>query len=435
MTDFSVKTATIITRSNTSLDIKDIILEYNIYESVNASCLTASFVIQDSNNLLEIYDIFGQEEFILEIGNDSENLYRLNLYIFSITSRAMHQKKQTYIINCCSKELIRNESTRVYQRFKNLKAEEIIDIVLNQYLKVGTKEVKFDPTVYNLNFVSPSWRCFDLISWVQQRTVPSQYEKSAGYLFYETLDNSYNFRSIDVLISQLPKYTTPFTYLQGNTRVDGLGEKFRIKSFSSPKPFDLLTNSRIGLYSHTNMNLDINKRKLFSDVLSMDEYFETNAHLNPQKPYHSDDIFKLTARPTRIIFKPFLSDTWSDSEKTLNTDTINSNIAKTALRHNLLKTNTLEIQIEGNFDLRAGDVVTVNIPSPAATLDRVQSDKRLSGNYLVHSIRHILTKKVELTSVVTLVRDSYAGKAAQDITVPNQPFNYLGTNKQNEEQS
>ena len=433
MKRFSVKTATIITKSGFELDIRDIILEYNIFESINSSCITASFVIQDSNNLIEKYDIFGQEEFILEIGNTSDTLYRLNLYIFSITARTMHQKKQTYILNCCSKELIRNESTRVYQRFKNLKAEEIIDIVLNQYLKVGNKEVRFDPTIYNINFVSPSWRCFDLISWVQQRTVSREYEKSAGYLFYETLDNSYNFRSIDVLISQPPKYTTPYTYLQGNTRVDSLGEDFRIKSFNSPKPFDLLTNSRIGLYSHTSMSLDLNNRKLFSDVLSMDDYFEKNAHLNPQKPYHSNDVFKLTSRPSRIIFKPFLSDTWSDSEKTLNTDTINSNIARTALRHNLLKTNTLEIQIEGDFDLRSGDVITVNIPSPAPSLNRVDTDKRLSGNYLIHSIRHILTKKVELTSVVTLVRDSYAGEPANDITVPDQPFRYLGTQDQNAE--
>lgn len=428
MSEFSVRKVNLITYEGETLNIKNIISEYNIYESLSSSSISAELLVFDNNNLLENYNIFGQEKVIIEIGNSPEELYTLELYLFKISGRTMHQKKQGYILHCCSKEVLINEGKRISKRFKNLKSEEIIKNVLNNYLGIDNKEFVFDPSIYNINVLSPNWRAFDLIAWLQTRTIPSQYKDSAGYYFYETLNKTFNFRSVDNLINKKPIYNIPYTYTQGNTTASKTStERFRIKRFTLPAPFNILESSRVGLFSHCKMNIDITNRRFYSSFQSMDEFFESAETLNEQKPYRSSGLLDLTKSPTRIVMQPFLADTWSDSDKTLNTDVINNNINKSVFRYNLFNMNKLEIEIKGDFNLRVGSVVEISIPTPRPTTTIVKRDDRLSGKYLVHSIKHTIRRKVDSISYVTLVRDSYGGEAISDSKIATRE-GYLGVN-------
>jgi len=426
MTEFVLRKANIYTSSGQVIDIRDIVAEYNFFESLDSCSTSVELTVVDMNNIIENYNIFGQEKLVMEFGNSTENLYELDFYIFKISSRSMYQRKQAYIIHAASKELLLNESKRVSRRFKNIKAEKIVESLLKNVLESKNKTLNYDVSIYNINFLSPNWRVFDLISWLQKRTVSKDFKNSSGYLFYETLDNNFYFKSIDKLLSKSSRYNYPFVYLQSNVdKSTSLSEDFRIRRFSLPEVFDVLSHSRLGTYAHTQMNLDINNRKFYSSFLSADDYIKNSVTLNPQKPYRSSGVFNVTQNPTRIVFKPYMSDTWSDSTKTLNTDFINTNISKSIFRHNLFNLNRLEIEIKGNFDIRCGDIVDVLIPSPESTSGAPRPDERLSGKYLIFSAKHSLTSKTDLTTYLSLVRDTYGGDNLPDTIVESRVGQYL----------
>lgn len=425
MTDFSIRAANIVTNENVELDIRDIILETNFYESLDSCSISAELVIHDINNIIEKYNIFGQEKIFFEVGNNSNELYSIELYIYRVSARTMYQKKQCYIIHCCTKELLINESKRVSKRFKNLKSEDIVEILLTNYLNTE-KKFLYDPSIYNINFLPANWRVFKAISWLQLRTVPKKYKDSGGYFFYETLDGIYNYRSVDELISAPRVLKKPFVYLQTGTKKSLLDdENFRIVRFTLPEAFNVLSESRTGMYSHTQMNFNINDRKFYSTHLSADDYFESSATLNEQKPYISSGVLNLTDNPTRMVFKPFLGDTWSNGTDSLDTDVINNNISKTIFRYNLFRLNRLEIEIKGNFNLRVGTVLNIEIPTPESTIESTKSDKRLSGNYIIKSAKHSLKTKTEYITYLSLVRDSYGGDKIPDINVKNKEGQYI----------
>ena len=83
------------------------------------------------------------------------------------------------------------------------------------------------------------------------------------------------------------------------------------------------------------------------------------------------------------------------------------------MRYNLLHSIILRIQVPCNTELRAGDVITLEIESQQE--DKVESptDEQQSGNYLIMHLCHHFDTTRSFTSL-TLVRDSYGIRRTKD---------------------
>ena len=75
--------------------------------------------------------------------------------------------------------------------------------------------------------------------------------------------------------------------------------------------------------------------------------------------------------------------------------------------------NTLDIAVPGDLDVRAGNLIDVDIPEPRVNKDAVKKDKRISGKYLVNSVTHVLNRD-KLSTRITLTRDSFGGTNIAD---------------------
>tara|TARA_Y100000389_G_scaffold190786_1_gene216017 strand:+ start:4096 stop:5424 length:1329 start_codon:yes stop_codon:yes gene_type:complete len=418
------------------LDIKPLVVEINIYESIIASALQSEILIQDiGQNLISSLPIVGQERVEILLATDRKQ-YRLNFSIYKIDSRSMEEKNQVYLMSCISIEALRNENFRICERVDGKKTEEIISDVLGRN-SFSTKGFDGDSTVFPFNMYIPNWRPFDLFNWLSTRSVPEYKKDSIGFLFYETLDG-YKFKSIDWLIDQdeYPRKGVKYTFFQGNTSGSGVDEKdkYRISGYSTPKAFNIYDDLRRGAFAHNCIYLDVNRATYKVFKTTADDFWEDSSHLEKTKPYVTDGSAQLLERGSRFIYRPSTISTWGNweenqsTEGTENIDEVNKNFEKAFYRYYFLEYSQLDISVPGDMRVRAGNIINVSIPSPKkAEGNRVPEDKRLSGKYMVSAVKHTLNRN-ELRTYITLSRDSYGGKSMPDRETSGNQVNLDGIN-------
>ena len=446
--DFALKEVKLYNIDQTEdYDIKALVQEINLYESVFSSALQATLLIEDiGQNLISTLPIIGQERVEIKISSGSKT-YRLNFYLYRIDGRTMSEKSQTYVMNCVSLEGLRNENYRVCERVDGIRAEDLIE----EKLKADgftSKKFEFDETKEPFDIYVPNWRMFDLFQWLCKRSVPLHKKDSVGFLFYETFDG-FNFRSIDALFDepQYPDESSVYKYFQGNLKSNDKQSKYRIMTYASPKMFDLYDDLRRGAFSHDSIYLDINRRVYRTFRTTADDFWKDSSHLGKMKPYVSDGgdtPTQLLKRSSRTIYRPsalgkFNATITNIIDKVDNAtnqsfakdwvDPVNKNFEKAFYRYYFLEYSQLDIAIPGDLDVRSGNVIKVSIPDTKRSSDgKVKEDTRFSGKYCVTAVRHTILNKSELRTNITLARDSYGGKMIPDVTKSEEQVYQDGTN-------
>ena len=436
--DFSLKEVTLYSVYNTNpTDIKNLVLEINLYESVMSSALQAEILIQDiGQNLISSMPIVGQERINIKISSRSK-LYDLNYYIYKIDARTIIEKDQTYIMHAVSIEGLRNENFRICERIDGKNSETVIEDVLRRN-SFSTKPFVKDTSVFPFDMYVPNWRVFDLFNWLSTRSVPDYKKDSIGFYFYETFEG-YRFKSIDKLIDQT-QYPAPdisYKYSQANatTTSTSAADRYRIMNFNLPKVFDVYDDLRAGAFCHQAIYLDVNRATYRVFKTNADEFWDKSSHLEKAKPYLSNGQLQMLDRGSRFIYRPSTISTFgdwdnnqSDAEKD-NIDDMNKNFEKAFYRYYFMQYNTIDIAVPGDLENRAGNVVSIDIPSPAeSSSTSVKPDKRASGRYLVTSIKHTILNRSELRTNITLSRDSYGGSPMPDTKRSENRTNLDGTN-------
>ena len=87
--------------------------------------------------------------------------------------------------------------------------------------------------------------------------------------------------------------------------------------------------------------------------------------------------------------------------------------ATSQMRYNLLHSIIMNIQVPCNTELRAGDVVEIDIESQQDDKVDSPSDEQQSGKYLILHLCHHFDTLRSFTSL-TLVRDSYGVRRSKD---------------------
>lgn len=418
------------------IDIKPLVLEINIYESIVSSALQAELAIQDiGENLISSLPIVGQERVEIYVSSDAK-YYRLNFSIYQIDSRVMKEKNQVYVMSCISIEGLRNENFRICERVDGVKSNDLIKDILSRN-QFSAKSFDADDTVFPFNMYVPNWRPFDLFNWLSTRSVPEYKKDSIGFLFYETFEG-FKFKSIDYLLSQdeYPRKGVKYTFFQGNTKALGVDEKdkYRISNYSAPKAFNIYDDLRRGAFSHNSIYLDVNRATYRVFKTTADDFWDKSSHLEKTKPFVTGGSAQLLERGSRFIYRPSTINTWGQWQDdqpqlgTENVDEVNKNFEKSFYRYYFLQYSQLDVAVPGDLRVRAGDVINISIPSPKkAEGNRVQEDERISGRYMVSAIKHTLNRS-ELQTYITLSRDSYGGKSLPDVEQLNIQVNLDGSN-------
>jgi hypothetical protein len=393
------------------------VVEYKYYENVLSNFITASVTVVETGmkegpeaSSLDGLPLRGGEITEIDVEDVKGNKIVLpeGLYVSRVRNAKPNAEQDIYQLDFASKEYFLNEQERVVKRYEG-KISTNVEIILKEVLKTKA-ELDIDPTENNLNILGNLRKPLYTISWLGSKSIPERGGGSGpgGYLFYQNRDKI-NFKSIDKLFEK--KEVRRFIYNDTGIPVAGYDANILEYSIDSDNDFDL--QQTIGAYRNKTTYFDY-----FNQVFKTIDFsiFDAEPNVTTAGPLYINVKKEFIEKPTRDYF--YLKDiavnppgVGNEQLKNWRSDPVKQNfdseliLVQTKMRYNQLFTVQLTIIIEGDFALKAGDIIRCDFPQLEDRLTKGLNVES-SGIYMVGSVCHRITPSETFTSL-GLIRDSF----------------------------
>ena len=390
----------------TTKSVNGKVTSFSYYESVYSPATTASVTYVDSGestkNQLEIS---GYEDFTFKIqskyGTLEFNRKNANsgMRVKSAPTVAQESNREAVLLDLASKWEFKNKRTPVHDKYSNVTIGDAVIIILKRKLGVDYDFFDVEATKNMFDFTGNGRSPFEIITDLARKAVPVKGDP--GFFFYETQDG-FNFKSVQSLVSQEPKQVYVYN---GSFRADPKGDDNDFKILKQPnfiKDQDIISSLESGTYSSRNLffnpyNKDYIERiykinedggidqalgnELFVDEELTSGYMKTHEHI-------------LDVGSLKVGVSTSVNNTPAEWQ------------AKSAMRYNILHSQLVELMVPCNVELRAGDVIKLEIENLANEKCAEPVDKRQSGKYLILHLCHYFDSNKSVTSL-TVCRDTY----------------------------
>ena len=391
-------------------------INFNYYESLYSPVVSANMMFvdaggsvkNDKDNVTSIKEglpITALEDVQVKIKTKFGTL-DFTKDAFKVTSSPImdqESNRMTVLLNLINDKEIKNSELPIFDRFVGKISDTVIKI-LQQKLQVSKDKIDVESTKNSYGITGKGRGALNIILDLCRRSVPVKGD--AGYFFYQTQDG-FNFKSIDSLLSQDSKQK----YVYSGALKENLE--------NSDNDFKILSAPRI------KKDQDITK------ALKNGTYVNRNVFFNPQTFEHSEIVFSVDKDGVKKTLGGDLPVKPKDVKGFTKTnhhildigsfETQNQNPnndprewqATSQMRYNLLHSIVMNIQIPCNTELRAGDIIEIDIESQQEDKVDSPSDEQQGGKYLILHLCHHFDTLRSYTSL-TLVRDSYGIRRSKD---------------------
>ena len=366
------------------------------YESITSPSISAVVKIIDVDGTLSSKGVYGGEKLAVKMksGKDSEfeeftiTPEKQELILNSIGGVTSGVKQQTATLQFVSKDLIKNETARINRRYVGNISDSIKKIMVEDPKGIKTtKEVdcETDRSKNNYAFVGNKDTSFDIIQRLQPKAGGAGYNDETktdyGFMFFENYDG-YHFKSIRSLFELEPEFTYVKTEISASD--DLVIEEYNLNSGN-----DIVLNAKSGLYNNETTFVELDKTKITKVKFNMTEAADL-ALKPPKVPVN------IEGKPSRIMLR--VVDTgvhqhYEENDTSLENVQKFTDLAvyqnKSYARFALLNTQTLNITVSLNPELRAGQTILVRFPV-SEYINKFGDEKSndISGKYLISHLRH-----------------------------------------------
>ena len=366
------------------------------YESITSPSISAVVKIIDVDGTLSSKGVYGGEKLAVKMksGKDSEfeeftiTPEKQELILNSIGGVTSGVKQQTATLQFVSKDLIKNETARINRRYVGNISDSIKKIMIEDPKGIKTtKEVdcETDRSKNNYAFVGNKDTSFDIIQRLQPKAGGAGYNDETktdyGFMFFENYDG-YHFKSIRSLFELEPEFTYVKTEISASD--DLVIEEYNLNSGN-----DIVLNAKSGLYNNETTFVELDKTKITKVKFNMTEAADLT--LKPPKV-----PVNIEGKPSRIMLR--VVDTgvhqhYEENDTSLENVQKFTDLAvyqnKSYARFALLNTQTLNITVSLNPELRAGQTILVRFPV-SEYINKFGDEKSndISGKYLISHLRH-----------------------------------------------
>ena len=433
------------------VDIKFLMQELNIYESIYKNAVTGSIVIGDEGNQIARMSIQGLErigfhlktpgvsygkEDVIDASFETGEPY----HIYKITDRKQATPGLTiYTLHFASREFMRNLRTKVSQAYDGKYDRAVIDIMKDKDYLDSRKKLHYEPTGNANKIVIPNLQPFAAINMIAKKSIADK-TNGVGYYFYETT-GGYYFRSWASMITSQGNFSRPakqsFYYqpakMASENRTKNKDNKIQdqvekeyqsVESYEFTNNFhDVATNTALGTYGHR-----VISHNLFDKSYDIADY---NFHSEYQTTPHADSVGKFANNRYPVSNSPVDYDNrdsvsdYAESRVSLQVTTPfvhDKDVGKYGLdvqqdglktghgisQENQVKQGTvLKLVVKGQSYLQAGDLIEFDLRDVNKDDPQNNSDPRFSGNYIITKIRHHVTGE-KYDMVLECVKDSVA---------------------------
>ena len=424
-------------------DIKRVMVELNIYESIYSNGLTGSIVVGDAQNLIGKLQINGTERISFKLSTPGTENQRDMVdasvetghpfHIYKITDRRqLNSNTLLYTLHFASREFMRNLRTKVSQTYRGNIAYQVMKILMDENYLDSKKEVSYEPTGNINDVVIPNMRPFDAINMIAKKTLP---EKSGGvgYYFYETTKGLY-FRSWDNMVSVKGSHTRAvkqeFFYMPMNVNDETIEDKINhdyksVESYRFINNFhDIAANTVLGTYGHKAITYNLYDKSYKQDTFNYELEYGNSKHTDHTSSRHDKDKYAVATESIVDTDDKKISD-YPESRVSLQTTTqflhgdsdtgagYGLDVAQDGLkliqgisqRSQIVNGTTLHMVVKGQSYLEPGDIINFRLRSVDEKNPDGQQDPQYSGKYIITKIRHQVND-VKYTMALECVKDS-----------------------------
>ena len=449
--DYNLQAISILPDFKRAIDIKDMVQELNIYESIYKGALTGTVMLGDAANLIENLPIQGTERLDFKLATpgttgeaavDASEETGHPFHIYKISNRKqLNDGTMSYILHFCSRSFLRNIRNRVSQAYSGSLHESVINIYTD---KVGfdcRKKLIYEPTRNSDTIVVPNMRPLDAINLIGSKCL-SKNTGSPGYLFYETT-KAHHFRSYGSLFSigiDTPRKSVVrlrYSPKQVGTMNKDDSNLFGVIDYSFKQNFDTASHQAMGTYANRVITHNIFDKSYDTFDYNYHDDFEDHNHMELGKtkytvlPIPVDTDLKDTPPghkgvseypESRVSLQPTTQYLHNEKTGSFGMD-VGSDGDRVATRLSqtgqIINGSQLKLTMPGHSYLQVGDMVDFDLPSLEPKQKQggttiFNPDDYYSGRYLIVNMRHKVVKE-QYNLVLECVKDSVWTPFATDM--------------------
>jgi len=430
------------------IDIKNLVQEMNIYESIYKNALTGSVVIIDAQNLIAKLEIQGLERISFKLSTPGANNTRDIVDASEATGHPFHVYKITdrkqlapgtllYTLHFGSREFMRNLRTKVSQAYDGRLDRSVYNIFLDESYLDSKKTLTFEPCGNSDKVVIPNLRPFDAINMIADKALPEKSE-GVGYYFYETT-KGFHFRSWENMVASEGRFKRPtkqeFYYMPLNITDPNIDNKIEheyksVESYRFINNFhDIAANTVGGTYGHRVISYNLFDKSFEQDDYNYHQQFAITQHTDGSKSQFDAEKYAIgesdvDEAPANLITGTSKVSDYPESRISLQSTTrflhnedkgavygldvlqdgpkLGQRIAQQA---QVVQGTALKLVIKGQSYLEAGDLIEFKLRSVDEKNPDGEEDPQYSGKYVITKIRHQINAE-KYVMVLECAKDS-----------------------------
>ena len=435
------------------VDIKKVMVELNIFESIYKNALTGSIVIADAQNLISKLEIHGTERISFKLSTPGAMGDRSVVNASVETGHPFHVYKITdrkqiapgtllYTLHFGSREFMRNMRTKVSQAYEGRLDTAVLKILMDKNYLDSKKELSFEPCGNADKIVIPNLRPFDAINMIARKSLPEK-SNGTGYYFYETTKGIY-FRSWDNMVSVKGSYDRPtkqvFYYMPMNitdpTIEDKMNHDYKsVESYRFINNFhDVAANTVIGTYGHSVISHNLFDKSYKTTTYNYHNEYSNTKHTEVANEKSNRERYAVAAssfvdeddkkisdyKESRVSLQPTTQFLHNEEKGAgYGIDVLQDGIkhAQGESQVNQVTNGTvLTMVVKGQSYLEAGDLIKFNMLSNDPS-NPTMLDPQYSGKYIITKIRHQVNDK-KYTMALECAKDSVkSGFSSSDFRI------------------
>ena len=451
--DYDLKNIFLHNHFGEVIDIKNLVQELNIYESIYKNALTGSVIIIDAQNLIAKLEIQGTERisFTLKTPGAIDERSIINasestghpFHVYKITDRKqLAPGTLLYTLHFGSREFMRNLRTKVSQAYDGRLDMSVLNILTDENYLDSKKEMTYEPCGNSDKVVVPNIRPFDAINMIASKSLPEK-SSGVGYYFYETT-KGFHFRSWDNMISVNGQHTRDtkqqFYYMPLNITDKNIEDKINhdykaVESYRFINNFhDVAANTVGGTYGHRVISYNLFDKSFQQDDYNYHYDFNFSKHTetagrNRSEKYaiaesfvDEDDLTVSDYPESRVSLQSttkFLHN--EDKGAVYGLDVLQDGKLtgkRIAQQAQVVQGTVLKLVVKGQSYLEAGDLIEFKLRSIDEKNPDGEEDPQYAGKYVITKIRHQISPE-KYMMVLECTKDSVKqGFLTNDYKIP-----------------
>lgn len=393
------------------VDVIGLFVNIELFENIFLGGVTGSITIMDNDGVsfIETQKLEFIEEISFTFINANDDKIHFEGFMNGLRNEMTSNQVKMYTIDFTSKSVRKNEMKFVNKAFRDMTPEQIIRPMVEEKLEnkliIGNKH----NTGEEMTWVAGNRKPIDVIRYVlnhgvaldgnpQYNTSESTSSGTSGFLCWETLDG-YRFSSMTNLFVEgnfTPTHKDYANYL-ANTSAGKEVKMKTIMTYDFPKVGDFFEKVRSGAVKSNLVSFDLDTGIMnnFSYEASTDEITEK--------------LLEHVTDSSRTIMRMFANEKFKNScerEKSDVGDQSRKYLSQTISKQNSFSDTHGRITLPAQYNIRAGDLIDINIYKIQYRDTSKEPQKKHSGKYLVSQVGHHFFRSGYSYTKLALIRDN-----------------------------